>query len=107
MRAPWAGLIVGGLLATAGPVAAADHTIVQKDKDFVPHEASIQAGDTLVFVNADTMKHNVHSATAGYVFDLEVQRPGESGRVRITRPGVLDVECHIHPKMRLQVRVQP
>jgi plastocyanin len=89
------------------PAAAADVTVVQKDKVFSPSQLTIRAGDTLVFVNADTVKHNVHSATEGFVFDLAVQQPGQSDRVRFTNQGVVEVLCHIHPRMKLTVRVAP
>jgi plastocyanin len=52
------------------------------------------------------VKHNVHSPTDGFAFDLDVQRPGESSRVRVKKRGAFDVLCHIHPKMKLRVRVQ-
>jgi plastocyanin len=107
MRERLAGLVLCALAAAPGPAVAADHTILQKHKEFAPKEVTIRAGDTLVFVNADTMKHNVHSTTEGFAFDLQVQRPGDSDRIRITRTGALEVGCHIHPKMSLRVRVTP
>jgi plastocyanin len=91
----------------AWPAAAADLTVLQKDKVFSPDDVTIRSGDTLVFVNADTVKHNVHSATEGFVFDLPVQQPGRTDRVRFTRVGVAEVLCHIHPRMKLTVRVTP
>lgn len=42
----------------------------------------------------------------GFAFDLDVQRPGESSQVRVKTRGAFDVLCHIHPKMKLRVRVQ-
>ncbi len=99
------GGVVLSALAMATPAAAADVTIIQKDKQFAPQDIAILSGDTLVFVNADTVKHNVHSPTEGFVFDLSLQNPGQSDTVRITKAGVFEVLCHIHPKMKLTVRV--
>jgi plastocyanin len=99
--------LLGGMALAAWPAAAEDFTVTQKDKMFSPAQLTIRSGDTLVFVNADTVKHNVHSATEGFVFDLPVQQPGRSDRVRFTRTGVVEVLCHIHPRMTLTVRVTP
>jgi plastocyanin len=99
--------LLAGVVLAAGPAAGADFTIVQKDKVFSPAQLTIRLGDALVFVNADTVKHNVHSATEGFVFDFAVQQPGASERVQFSRAGVLEVLCHIHPRMKLTVRVTP
>jgi plastocyanin len=107
MRQRLTALVLCALAATAGSAAAADHTVLQRQKEFLPNEVAIRAGDTLVFVNGDTVKHNVHSTTAGFAFDLQVQRPGESDRIRVGQTGAFAVECHIHPKMLLRVRVSP
>src|SRR5262249_40546751 len=107
MRSGVIGLVVWGLLATTWqPVIAADVTITQKGRNFSRAEVTVHVGDTLVFVNADPFKHNVHSPTDGFVFDLEVQQPGQTSQVAVTRRGSFDVLCHIHPKMKLRVRVE-
>ena len=102
---PGAALLAALLLTT--PAGAADVTITQKDRVFSPADVTVHVGDTLIFVNADPVKHNVHSPTEGFVFDLDVQRPGDSSRRPVTRRGTFDVQCYIHPKMKLKVRVVP
>jgi plastocyanin len=97
--------LLAGVALAAWPAAAEDFTVVQKDKVFSPAELTIRPGDALVFVNADAVKHNVHSATEGFVFDLAVQQPRASDRVQFTKTGVLEILCHIHPRMRMTVRV--
>ena len=92
---------------TAGPAGAGDHPIVQKDKGFAQPAVTIKAGDRLVFTNADPITHNVYSVTKGHEFELRSQAPGQSDAVPFPRPGSLDVQCAIHPKMKLQVTVLP
>jgi plastocyanin len=99
------GLLAAALLLPA-PARAADARITQKNRAYAPSDVTVRVGDTLVFVNEDAVKHNVHSPTDGFAFDLDVQRPGESGRVQVRKRGAFDVLCHIHPKMKLRVRVQ-
>jgi plastocyanin len=101
------GFLVWTLLITASrPVMAGDITITQKGRSFSLAEVTVHVGDTLVFVNADPFKHNVYSPSDGFAFDLDVQPPGHSDRVAVTRRGSFDVLCHIHPKMKLRVKVE-
>ena len=96
---------VGAVLATAAPALTRDLTITQKDKAFSEREVKIAIGDSLTFVNADDFTHNVYSATKGLEFDLRTQPPGKSSTVRFEKAGTLTVECAIHPKMKLSLRV--
>ncbi|MGH7263306.1 MAG: cupredoxin domain-containing protein [Candidatus Rokuibacteriota bacterium] len=107
MRYGPAGIAAWALvIAAASGAAAADVAITQKDRAFSPSDVTVSAGDTLVFVNADTVRHNVHSPTEGFVFDLDIQRPGQADRLPVRKRGAFDVLCHIHPKMKLRVRVE-
>jgi len=87
------------------PVLAADHEIVQSDRAFSKQEISIKAGDQIVFKNDDEVTHNVYSATAGMSFDLKRQAPGASSTVPFPKEGTAEVQCSIHPKMKLLVHV--
>jgi plastocyanin len=87
-------------------VWAADLTIVQKDKRFSTLTIQIKAGDRVVFLNDDSVTHNVYSVTKGHEFEIKTQSPGKSDSVKFDRAGVVVVECAIHPKMRLQVNVE-
>jgi plastocyanin len=100
-------LVTGALIATAHAALAGDLRIVQKDKRFSATKASIKTGDLVTFVNNDEAMHNVYSFTEGFTFDLGGQSPGEETTVRLSKPGVVDVRCAIHPKMKLQITVQP
>lgn len=98
-------LTLAGALAVAGGAAAADFTIVQKNRAFSVRQITLKVGDQIAFVNDDPVNHNVYSETRGTEFDL-VQHPGSTHRVRFTQPGVVEVQCAIHPVMRLEVQVR-
>jgi plastocyanin len=97
-------LLGAALVVTNG--AAADFTVVQKDRAFSVRQLTAKVGDQVTFVNNDSVNHNVYSETKGLEFDL-VQRPGRSDTVRLSQPGVAEVSCAIHPAMKLQIQVTP
>lgn len=100
-----AAVILVALAASAG--TGADVKIVQKNKAFSTSAMTIKAGDTLTFVNDDQVTHNVYSVTPGFAFELRTQSPGHADAVPFPRAGVLDIECAIHPRMKLKLTVVP
>ena len=86
---------------------AGDIRVVQKDKAFSEPSLRIRVGDTVTFVNADTVTHNVYSLTKGCEFELQTQLPGNSTAVPFSRACMAQVQCAIHPKMKLTVDVAP
>lgn len=93
------------LIGTAS--GAADLRVLQKDKAFSQARVSIRAGDTIIFVNADTVAHNIYSMSRGLEFEIRTQLPGQTDSVQFARPGVAEVQCAIHPRMTLVVNVAP
>jgi plastocyanin len=101
-------IVVIGVLALAAHAALAEELrISQKHKRFSTTTVTVKPGDHITFVNDDEAMHNVYSFTQGFTFDLGGQSPGEETTVRLSKAGVVDIRCAIHPKMKLQVRVQP
>lgn len=96
-----------GLILAAHAALAEDLRVSQKDKQFSVSTLTLKTGDLVTFINDDEAMHNVYSATQGFSFDLGGQNPGEETTVRLTKPGVVDMRCAIHPKMKLRVRVEP
>ena len=80
--------------------------ISQKDKRFSQTRVEAIPGTPLVFVNDDTVKHNVYSSSAVQQFDFGEQLPGQTSTVTLTAPGDLVVRCAIHPQMVLKVHVK-
>jgi plastocyanin len=93
------------LLVSAGAAYAADpaHTIVQKDRAFHPTEVTINRGESLTFTNNDTFIHQIYVIG---LFDSEEKAPGENLTENFTQAGTFEVQCHIHPKMKLVVHVK-
>jgi plastocyanin len=98
-------LIAVASLLVHGSGVAADFTIVQKDKKFSASQITIKVGDRITFVNNDTVNHNVFSDAKGAEIDI-LQRPGRSDTVQLAWPGTFELECALHPEMKLEVRVR-
>ena len=82
--------------------------IVQKDRAFVPSVLVVQKGTRVSFPNADPFLHNVFSPSPTSPFDLGSTRQGDkAGNVRLFTPGVVEVLCNMHAKMRANVLVVP
>lgn len=99
-------LMLGGAIISVDGAAATDFTIIQKNKAFSARQIAIKVGDQITFVNNDNVTHNVYSETKGLEFEIELQPPGRSDTVRFSQPGIAEVQCAIHPVMKLQVRVR-
>jgi plastocyanin len=95
------------VLAAAPALAANEtHTIVQRGRAFHPGEVTINRGDSLTFTNEDDFIHQIYSQGPGYSFDTDEKNPGENITETFTASGTFEVHCHIHPKMKLVVRVR-
>lgn len=84
---------------------AQDHLITQKDLKFSVPIKVVKPGDRIVFSNEDDVIHNITSITDWFKFDLGVLKPGMKKSVEFSDKGVIDVDCTIHPGMRLTVFV--
>lgn len=84
---------------------AASVTVEQRDRSFGAAEISVKVGDTVTFINNDIYGHNVYSDTAGAVFDIGLQEPGETLDITFDEAVVAKIRCRIHPRMHLQVTV--
>ena len=93
------------LLALALPVSAADIEVVQKGKKFSVPAVKAKVGDTLVFRNDDPFFHNIFSLSDAQTFDLGSYPKGESRTVEMKKEGTVEIECAIHPEMKMTVQV--
>jgi plastocyanin len=62
-------------------------------------------GDVITFKNEDEFAHNVFSLSEVQSFDLGSYKKGESRALTLTSPGTIEVECAIHPEMRMKIEV--
>jgi plastocyanin len=85
----------------------AAHIVGQKGKQFSTSNIKLRRGESIRFVNDDSVTHNVFSKSEAAPFNLKLQPPGAEQDVRFERPGTAVVRCAIHPMMRLEVTVEP
>ncbi|HCI52476.1 MAG TPA: methylamine utilization protein [Gallionella sp.] len=84
---------------------SAEYLIEQKDKKFTKKELKLKVGDVIEFKNSDPFNHNVFSLSDAQTFDLGSYPQGQSKKVTFTQAGKVEVECAIHPEMKLNVEV--
>jgi len=87
--------------------AAQEHVVAQKNKSFSVKKLTVKVGDSVKFVNEDSFAHNIFSLSAAKSFDLGSFGNGGSKSVTFDKPGKVEVECAVHPDMRLDVEVTP
>jgi plastocyanin len=87
--------------------AAEEHLVSQKNKAFSTKKMTIKVGDSVKFVNEDSFAHNVFSLSAAKSFDLGSFGNGGSKAITFDKPGKVEVECAVHPDMRLDIEVKP
>jgi len=102
-------LLVAGLtVVVAGSVwAAQEHVVAQKNKAFSVKKLTVKVGDSIKFVNEDSFAHNVFSLSAAKSFDLGSFGNGGSKTVTFDKAGKIEIECAVHPDMRMDVEVMP
>ena len=91
------------LLPSAALAADPGHTISQKGRAFRPAEVTINRGEALSFTNEDSFIHQIY---VDGLFDSEEKAPGEILSETFPSTGTFQVRCHIHPTMRMTVRVK-
>lgn len=92
------------LLATQSQ--AAEHVVSQKGKSFAPKKLVVQVGDSIKFVNDDPFAHNVFSLSDVKSFDLGSYGQGLFKSVLMDKTGIVDVECAVHPDMKMTIEVR-
>jgi plastocyanin len=95
---------LGLSLLAAGTAFGDDtHTVVQQGRAFHPGEVTINRGEALTFTNNDEFIHQVYVVG---LFDSDEKAPGQNLTESFPEAGTFEVRCHIHPKMKLVVRVK-
>jgi plastocyanin len=97
--------VIAALVAVNTPCLADTTVIEQSGKKFSQTEVTVKKGDTVTFVNKDPITHNVYSQSTGNAFDVKTQKAGESSDVKFDTVGDANVQCAIHPSMKLKLHV--
>jgi plastocyanin len=105
-------ILTAAILSVMSAAAMAeDFMVEQRDKAFVYKGAKeqtlkIKVGDVIQFKNADPYFHNVFSLSDAKMFDLGSYPQGQSKSVTFDKAGKVEVECAIHPQMKMTVEVK-
>lgn len=91
------------LCGAAATAMAATNVVTQNGKAFSVKEMALSVGDSLTFVNDDSVKHNILIKDIG--FNSGMQEPGSEAMATFDKSGKFKVRCGIHPKMKLTVTV--
>jgi plastocyanin len=100
-------LAIAALIAASPWALAGEHVVSQKDKSFSTKTLDIKAGDKVAFRNDDSFSHNIFSLTDAMPFDLGTYAGGQMKTVTFAKPGKFEIECAIHPDMRMVITVNP
>ncbi len=84
----------------------ASATITMKGKSFAPRVVVVPVGGSVEFPNADSVYHNVFSASGENHFDLDLYKRPKSRAQTFLHPGLVRVYCNIHPQMSAFVIVR-
>jgi plastocyanin len=98
-----------GILPSAGSATGSANTtdVRQLDRRFVPDLVVVPVGSVISFPNMDPIFHNIYSLSKPRTFDLGSYDRGETRRVSFTKPGIVEVYCHLHPNMAATIVVAP
>lgn len=92
--------------AAAATAQGEEHVVGQKGRAFSAGQLTVKAGDTVSFRNDDPFFHNVFSLSETHSFDLGSYPRGQARATRFDKPGKVEVECAIHPEMKMVVEVK-
>lgn len=99
-------LVLSYFLCSSVAVFAAEFTVGQTNKAFTKTALTINKGDSVKFINNDPFFHNVFSLSDVKFFDLGSFPKGEFKVVTFEDAGVIEVECAIHPEMKMTITVK-
>ena len=90
--------------SAGGQSTGKDYTVVMSNMDYGATPPGLKVGDTITWVNRDTV---IHSVTArDHSFDLRLN-PGQSGKLTLSQAGKIPFYCLFHPTMRGTLTVAP
>jgi plastocyanin len=81
--------------------------IEQENRRFNPEIAVVSAGGRVIFPNLDPIFHNIFSLSKPKMCDLGNYPKGDARTVTFPEPGVVYVNCHLHPNMTATIVVTP
>ena len=91
----------------AGNAHAENHDVDQESMVFVPLKLVIASGDLVTFHNREKARaHHVRAKSDSADMMSGLIRPGEDHELVFEQPGLYEVSCNIHPKMKMEIVVE-
>ncbi|GAA4496782.1 cupredoxin domain-containing protein [Gluconacetobacter tumulicola] len=90
--------------AVPAHVGGHEYTVVIDDMDFGQTPDNAKVGDTIVWVNRDSVMHSV--TARDHSFDIRLG-PGQSAKMPLSSSGRIAFFCLFHPSMRGVLNVAP
>ena len=84
--------------------SVSDNTVSIRDNAFIPANITVNAGETVRWVNDDPAPHRIQFADSHYATVLI--GASQSASQRFDQPGVFGYTCLIHPEMHGTVTVE-
>ena len=81
---------------TPAQLPAGGASVVLRDIKFSPESLTVKVGSTIVWMNRDSVEHNVTSVNGPASFSSKNLSEGQSFQFKLTRPGVYRYLCTIH-----------
>jgi plastocyanin len=97
--------VAAALLVLSYPANATEHEVRQKDNAFSTGDLKIKVGDAISFRNDDPYQHDLFSASDAQPFELGSYAGGQAKSVIFRKEGHVEVQCLIHPDMKMTVDV--
>ena len=100
--------LVGGValgIATGDVFAAKEINVSMARNQYGPKAIEAKVGDTIAFVNSDITNHWVYSPTTDHQVSFGPQKPGDTVKLTLTRPGNLTIGCALHANMNATLNV--
>ena len=100
---------LAGVFSCAATASAqgAETVIDQHNLMFEPASVTIAVGDTVRFTDSDRITHNITIVYPdGSTEDKGMDRYKEDIIIHLTKPGVYQVHCLIHPMMHATITVK-
>lgn len=94
-----------GAPAESGTVIIPEGAATNKDLTFMPAETEIGAGETVTWVNGDSMPHTVDSKTEG-LFSSGILAQKQTFEHTFSEPGTYEYYCMLHPWMTGTISVR-
>ncbi len=91
----------------SGPADRQAASMGQVGRRFSPDLVVVAVGASVMFPNMDPIFHNVFSLSSAKMFDLGNYPKGDSRSIAFSKPGIVYVNCHLHPNMAGAIVVTP